>query len=161
MTGAAAWRAMLRPGEPKDVDLLVRHRRRMWEDIGGHEESALDAADTPYRAWLEARLRDGTLAAFITEELSVGAVASGCVWLQPVQPRPNYPGEAMPYLLSMYTEPAHRGRGHAEAIVRAAMAWARERGYPRMSLHASLQGRRIYERLGFATTGEMRVNLAP
>jgi predicted N-acetyltransferase YhbS len=40
--------------------------------------------------------------------------------------------------------------------VRAAVAWAAERGASGVVLHASADGRALYERLGFEATNEMR-----
>ena len=64
-------------------------------------------------------------------------------------------------LLGMFTEPAWRGKGIARRIVQAAMRWSRERGYPRITLHASKMGRPVYEKLGFERTWEMRRFLRP
>ena len=150
----------LRRATLDDVPLLVRHRRLMWADIGGYAEAQLDAADAPYRRWLRARLRSGALAAWVVETRGA-PVASGCAWLQPVQPRPARPFEVQPYLLSMFTEPAHRGKGHAARITKAAMRWAEEAGHPYLSLHASEAGRPVYEKLGFEAMPEMRVTLRP
>lgn len=152
--------ARLRRATLDDLALLVRHRRLMWRDISKHPEETLDAADGPYRRWARARLKSGALAAWVVEEKGE-PVASGCAWLQPVQPRPGRPFEVQPYLLSMFTEPAHRGKGHAARIVKAAMRWAEEAGHPYMSLHASEAGRPVYERLGFEHMPEMRVTLRP
>ena len=88
-------------------------------------------------------------------------VGGGSLWLQPVQPRPGFDGGGQPYLLSFYTEPAARGRGAATALVEACVAWARAHGYPRVTLHASRFGRRVYEKLGFERTWEMKRPLAP
>lgn len=143
-----------------DLPVLVLHRRRMWEDIGGFTQVELDDADRVYRRWARARLRSGTLVAWITEARGE-PVASGAVWVQRIQPRPRHPTGATPYLLSMYTEPEHRGQGHAPAIVRAATAWAKKEGHPRMTLHASEMGRPIYEKLGWTRTWEMKLDLTP
>lgn len=153
-------RATLRPATLDDLALLVRHRRLMWEEIATFPHEALDAGDGSYRRWARARLRSGVLLAWVVEEKGEAA-ASGCLWLQPVQPRPGRPFETQPYLLSMFTEPAHRGKGHAARIVKAAMGWAKARGHPYVSLHASAFGRPLYERLGFEPMPEMRVTLKP
>lgn len=152
--------AKLRPATLDDLALLVRHRRLMWRDISAFSEEELDAADPAYRRWARHRLRSGALVAWVVEEKG-GPAASGCAWLQPVQPRPGRPYEVQPYLLSMYTEPAHRGKGHAARIVKAAMKWARDAGHPYVSLHASSFGRPIYEKLGFEAMPEMRATLKP
>ena len=65
----------------------------------------------------------------------------------------------VPYLLSMFTEPAHRGKGYASRIVREAVSWARMHGYDAVTLHASDYGESIYRREGFTRTVEMRLRL--
>ncbi|HYS70886.1 MAG TPA: hypothetical protein VEM95_00520, partial [Thermoplasmata archaeon] len=65
----------------RDLDVLVRHRRGMWEDISDHAEAALDAADPVYRRWARQRMRSGTLVGFLAET-DGRAVASGCVWVR-------------------------------------------------------------------------------
>lgn len=150
--------ALLRRATLRDLDLLVRHRRRMWVDIGlGFTEAELDAADPVYRRWVRARLRSGVLVGWVVE-IGGRPVASGCVWVQSVQPRPRWPKGRQPYLLSMFTEPEFRGRGFARKIVRASIDWARREGYPRFTLHASDRGRPVYEALGFARTWEMKLD---
>src|SRR2546422_4711140 len=62
---------------------------------------------------------------------------------------------------SMFTEPAHRGRGHGARIVREAIRFAEACGIPVMLLHASTFGEPIYTRLGFERTTEMRLFLEP
>jgi GNAT superfamily N-acetyltransferase len=141
----------IRTATLRDLALLVRHRRGMFADLGV-ESTASD--DRRYRAWARAHLKSGTLVGFIA-----GKASSGCVWLQPVQPRPGGKSH-VPYLLSMYTEPEWRGRGLATRIVGAAMRWCRARGFARMSLHASTMGRRVYTKLGWKRTWEMKVDLA-
>ncbi|HYV09006.1 MAG TPA: GNAT family N-acetyltransferase [Thermoplasmata archaeon] len=139
----------------KDLRLLVRHRRGMWEAVAELHAHTLDAADRVYRRWARARIRSGRLVGFIIDEAGT-AVASGCVWVMNVQPRPNWAGTRVAYLLSMFTEPSHRGKGHATRIVRAAVSWAKARGIGVMLLHASRFGEPIYRREGFEPTTEMR-----
>ena len=85
---------------------------------------------------------------------------SGAVWVREIQPRPGAALRRQPYLLSMYTEPAFRGKGLATKIVETAIAWAKARGFPSMTLHASDLGRGVYEKLGFRMTTEMRLRFA-
>ena len=90
----------------------------------------------------------------VTEDEKV--VAGGVIWLRENHPSPGFAGGKIPYLLSFYTDPQYRGRGLATLIAKEAMEWARERGYPWMTLHASPMGRGIYEKLGWESTTEMR-----
>ena len=153
-------RASVRQATLEDLNLLVRHRREMWKAIKQIPKADLDAADRVYRRWARAQMRSNRLAAFIV--VAGGEpVASGCVWLMQVQPRPTWKGTTAAYLLSMFTEPAHRGRGHGARIVREAIRYARARGIHVMLLHASPFGEPIYRRLGFERTTEMRLFLDP
>src|SRR5438552_2037585 len=151
-------RMNLRRATMRDLGTLVRHRRLMFHDMGGHTEEQLRASDAPYRRWARARLRSGTLVAWVAEERGE-ARASGALWMQRVQPRPGWPSGVQPYLLSMYTEPAARGRGLAARIVKEAIAFAARLGVPKMTLHASDAGRSIYERLGWVSGKEMVFHL--
>src|SRR5947207_3304698 len=153
-------RASVRLATVADLDLLVRHRRSMFESIATFPGRDLDAADTVYRRWARTRLRTRHLAGFIVEVAGV-PVASGCAWIMEVQPHPGRPGTDVVYVLSMLTEPGHRGEGHATRIVGAARRWAKVRGISLMVLHASEFGESIYRRLGFERTREMRRSLVP
>lgn len=138
----------------RDLELLVRHRRAMFEDMGHDDARALRAADDAYRRWARPKLRSGEMVAFVA--LDKGApVASGCLWMQPIQPRPGYVDGIEPYLLGMHTDDAHRGKGAATRIVKSAVAFAKKEGYPRMGLHATDMGRPIYAKMGFVPTNEM------
>jgi GNAT superfamily N-acetyltransferase len=59
-------------------------------------------------------------------------------------------------VLNVYTEPAWRRRGVAEFLLRHVLAWAADSGLETLVLHASTEGRPLYERLGFVATNEMR-----
>lgn len=151
----------LRAATTADTSLLVRHRRAMWEEMGIGTSASLAEHDALYRRWIRPRLRNGSLVAWVVEDRAGRALASGCLWIQRIHPRPGNPRCLQPYLMSMYTEPDARGRGHARRIVRAAIAHARRLGLPRMALHASDAGRPVYEREGFKPSGEMHLRLPP
>ena len=148
------------PATLGDLAVLVRHRRAMWEAIGRGTPRQLAVHDRVYRRWVRAEWAAGRFAAFLVRDRDGPVLGSGAVWLVPAQPRPGPRIQRLaPYILSMYTDPAARGLGVASRIVRALVGWARARGYPRVTLHASKMGRGVYERLGFRTTNEMRYTL--
>ncbi len=151
-------RGKVRRATLEDLDLLVRHRRGMWKAIAHIPKADLDAADRVYRRWAREQMKSNRFAGIIVD-LDGEPVASGCVWVMQVQPRPNWQGTDAAYLLSMFTEPAHRGRGHGARIVREAIRYANARGIHVMLLHASQFGEPIYTRLGFERTTEMRLFL--
>jgi GNAT superfamily N-acetyltransferase len=153
-------RLRLRTTTARDLPTLVRHRRRMWEDIGGRTRAELDRADPAYRRWVVRETRAHRFIGFLIEDGDGRVAGSGAIWLQPMQPRPGRLSRLrMPYIMSMYTEPDFRGRGVASRIVRAMVRWATRRGYRRTFLHASHAGRPVYEKLGFVNGSEMRLEL--
>jgi GNAT superfamily N-acetyltransferase len=151
-------RPRLRRARLSDLETLVRHRRLMWRDIGGYTAADLAAADPVFRRWARTRLRSGALFGWVVE---VGGepAASGCVWLQEGQPRPRAPQGIQPYLLSVYTDPEHRGRGLATRILKVATQWVKRAKLPRFTLHASPMGRSLYRAHGWERTWEMKIDL--
>jgi ribosomal protein S18 acetylase RimI-like enzyme len=159
-----AW--TLRKATPKDLPTLVRHRDAMWVEMHRVAPGERDPTSKAYGKWLLARMRRGTLTAFIAQDEGVDGrpgpvLASGAVWIQDVQPRPGHPLTMWGYILSVYTEPAARRRGLARAIVDACIGHARDAGCTRCCLHASEEGRGLYEELGFERTAEMWLDLRP
>jgi GNAT superfamily N-acetyltransferase len=57
----------------------------------------------------------------------------------------------------VYTEQEFRKQGIARQIMLSILAWVQERGFRAVNLHASTEGRALYEKLGFAATNEMRL----
>lgn len=159
-----AW--TLRKATPKDLPILVRHRDAMWIEMDRIAPGEPDPTSKAYGKWLLARMRRGTLTAFLIQEDGPGGkpgpvLASGGVWIQDVQPRPGHPLTMWGYILSVYTEPHARRRGLARAIVDACIEHAREAGCTRCCLHASDEGRPLYRQLGFEPTAEMWLDLRP
>src|SRR5947207_15890164 len=96
----------------------------MWEAIADFSTRDHDAADAVYRRCARDRMRSRRFAGFI---VAVGAesVASGCVWIMDVQPRPGRSGTATAYLLSVFTESDHSREGPAPRLCSDAVLWAR------------------------------------
>ena len=62
-------------------------------------------------------------------------------------------------LVSMWVRPGCRGQGVGEALVEAAASWARGRGFCTLFLwvtESNPAAMRLYERCGFAVTGEQQ-----
>jgi GNAT superfamily N-acetyltransferase len=146
----------LRPAGLSDLDLLVAHRRAMFQDIGGFTSVDLAAADPVYRRWIRGRLRSGRAHAVVAEAAG-RTIASAVVWFREDQPRPSAPTLRVPYLMSVYVEPEFRGNGIATRLTETLVERSSSHGYPRVLLHASRFGRTVYARLGFERTWEMRL----
>lgn len=140
-----------------DAAVLTSHRRGMFRDMGYSDQAALDAMARRFLPWLEQKMRVNEYLAWlvITE---TGEVAAGAgLWLMDWPPHMLGSGPWRGNILNVYTEPEFRKRGLARRLTVAAMDWCRENGVDCVILHASDQGRGIYESLGFEPTNEMRV----
>jgi GNAT superfamily N-acetyltransferase len=152
-------RFKVRLATAKDIEVLVRQRHMMFEDMRHLTSEEHKIGDDSYRTWARAMMKRKLLRCYLVvdEEGEIGA--SGCVWLRDIQPGPGHGPQRIPYLMSMYTDRKFRRKGLASMIVKEAMNWAERRGYPEMTLHASKMGRRVYTKLGWARTWEMEVEL--
>lgn len=146
-------------GSLKDLELLVEHRLNMWKDIHPDLVDQIESSREFTSRWIERKLQTNELIAFIVKSKDEAVMGSGCILIKEDQPRASTLKLSFPYILSMFTEPEHRGKGVASAIVREAIEWSRNNGYDRISLHASDKGRSLYEKFGFLQTNEMRLKL--
>ena len=146
-------------GTQDNLDILVRHRLNMWREIYPEMENDIKASEEMTRRWILDKLKEGKLIPFIAIAGDGQIAGSGCVLIKEDQPRPGSSQIDNPYLLSMYTEGTFRRLGVATNITREAISWCKNKGYDRMTLHASAQGKPIYQKLGFVDSNEMRLML--
>jgi GNAT superfamily N-acetyltransferase len=92
-------------------------------------------------------------------EINGAPACTGMLALQDWLPHSLYPNAKRAYMHSMYTEPARRGNGMAKAITTRAITWCRAHGFDALVLHASEQGRPMYEKMGFIHANEWRIAL--
>ena len=60
-------------------------------------------------------------------------------------------------IVNVFTEPEWRRRGIAKQLMKKIIAWSRKQSLDDLVLHASDDGRALYEQLGFVLTNEMRL----
>ena len=147
-----------------DIPLLAYHRAAMFRDmrqLAPHQEAPLQRETAAY---LRDALARGEYLAWIAEDTGTPVVAIGGagVQLRPILPRPRTADEDLELgpeaiILNVYVEPAWRRRGVAQALMRVVLDALAVRGIRRIVLHASDDGRRLYERFGFVPTNEMRL----
>ena len=151
-------RLRVRLAGPSDLEVLVHQRHMMFEDMRHPTPEQQARADDAYRRWAPKMMKRGLLRCYLVVR-GKDVVGGGSLWLRDVQPGPGQSVSRIPYLLSMYTEPPFRRRGVATMVVKEAMRWARDHGYPKATLHASSVGRKVYSKLGWERTWEMAVDL--
>jgi GNAT superfamily N-acetyltransferase len=147
----------LRLATVDDAAILAHHRASMFLDMKEVDEQGAsiiaNASEDHLKALIEAREYFGFLA-----EQQGEVVGGGGVWLRPLLPRPGtLHGSMEAYVLNVYIEPEHRRQGVARAIMQAIIEWCRAQRTARLVLHASKEGRPLYESLGFESSNELRI----
>ena len=146
-------------GNIHDLEILTRHRILMWTEIYPELADSIAASEEITRDWIKVKLLQGSMIPFTARTAGGKVAGSGCILLKEDQPRPTDKSVYTPYLMSMYTERECRKMGIATGIVAASIKWCREHGYGSITLHASKEGRGIYEGFGFNPTNEMRLSI--
>ena len=149
----------IRVASAADVDVLIHHRRMMWWDMGRRDESLLRDMEIAAREYFASALVDGSYRGFLAVNSDQQVVGGGGVV---ISPWPGQLGSQIPQramILNMYVERDHRRRGIARALMDTMIAWCRDNHFTNVSLHASDEGRPLYEKLGFQPTDEMRLKL--
>ena len=149
-----------------DIELISWHRANMFRDMGElppdlFESFRAQSCET-LRRMFERREYLGWLAS--SEDKPDKVIAGSGVQLREVPPHPQAGANGKIDIVSgrqaiiqnVYTEPEWRRRGLAAILIKRIIDWTREQGIASLVLHASEEGRALYERLGFTPTTEMR-----
>jgi GNAT superfamily N-acetyltransferase len=148
----------LRPATAADIEIILRHRREMFREMGGKYQQFLGQFESASRRYYEIALRAGTyygVFAEIDSEIAAGGGILIADW--PGSPLNFEPKRA--WILNIYVEPQHRRKGLAKTITERLIEWCRHEGFQAVQLHASEYGRGLYQKLGFRGTNEMRLLL--
>jgi GNAT superfamily N-acetyltransferase len=150
-----------------DLELISRHRARMFVDMGELPQEMFDSfraqsLDALGQMFVEGKYV-GWLASAKDEPNKIVAGAGVQLREVPPHPQPDASGKIeivcgrQAIIQNVYTEREWRRRGLAALLIKRIIDWAREQGIESLVLHASDEGRAVYQRLGFIQTTEMRL----
>lgn len=149
----------IRPATLDDAGIIAGHRDRIFLDIGKNDLQKLEAMTKAYRPWLESKMAAGEYLGWLAMAAD-GSVAAGLgLWLMDWPPHVIGSGLRRGNIINVYTEAAHRRRGLARLLLNTALEWCRANCVDVVILHASKEGRHLYESVGFEPTKEMRLLL--
>jgi len=152
----------IRRATAQDAGIVAWHRARMFQDMGDVSRDAFEILRAKARARLKEWLDSGDYVGWLATpadqpEMVVGGAG---VQLQPILPRPvnaSTVGEGRQgTVVNVFTEPQWRRRGIAGLLIKEIITWSKDEHLDRLLLHASDEGRSLYERLGFIAGNEMR-----
>ncbi|MEY2484437.1 MAG: hypothetical protein QOH39_85 [Verrucomicrobiota bacterium] len=146
-----------------DADVIAAHRARMFHDMGEVPDDLLDMFRTQSRDRLREFFERGEYVGWLASSVDAPrqVIAGAGVQLRHTLPHPSDMGGLAEgrhaLIINVFTEPPWRRRGLGELLLKRIIAWSREQKLDRLLLHSSEQGRRLYERLGFVQTNEMKL----
>jgi GNAT superfamily N-acetyltransferase len=148
----------IRVAGPGDIPEILRQRRGMYVDMGYEDGGALSAMLSSFGPYVTASLSNGSFRSWMAQ--CGEQVAGGGAVL--INPWPSHPYDLecrRATILNVYVYPQFRRKGVARQLMEAMLAWCREQGFAAVYLHASKNGKPLYEKLGFEPTTEMRLLL--
>lgn len=130
----------------------------MYLDMGYADSPALAGMLYTCQPYLSRAIPEGTFRAW--QALLNGGVAGGGAIVINSWPSHPYDLECRrATILNVYVYPEFRRRGIARRLMDTMLAWCREKNFAAVYLHASKDGRHLYEALGFEPTTEMKLKL--
>jgi GNAT superfamily N-acetyltransferase len=157
----------IRQATVADAEVIGWHRARMFQDMDLVPDYLFESFRAKSAERMRASLASGEYVGWLVPDPNAPQkiIAGAGVVLRPIPPIPipDASGKIKIYdgrqalIVNVFTEPQWRRRGLARLLMEKIMAWSREQGIESVVLHASDQGRALYEQLGFIATNEMRL----
>jgi ribosomal protein S18 acetylase RimI-like enzyme len=143
--------------DERDLEIIVGHRRGMFFDMGHCDELKLDAMSKKFRVWLRRKMEAGEYLAWFAIRDDGVVMAGAGLWLMDWLPHMIGDGRWRGNIVNVYTAKEFRRRGLARELMKVVMDWCeKNEDVGAVVLHASAQGKALYEGLGFEGTNEMR-----
>jgi GNAT superfamily N-acetyltransferase len=149
---------VIREATLNDVAEIVRQRRAMYLDMDYPDSPALSAMASTCEPYLLEALPQGSFRGWLA--MSDGRIAGGGAVV--ISPWPSHPYDLecrRATILNVYVYPEFRRQGIARRLMQTMIGWCRQQKFATVFLHASRDGRHLYESLGFEATNEMKLKL--
>lgn len=142
----------IQPATDADLDLVATLRLTFLADHRGIRPADLGRAFAEQTtAFVAERHRAGDLLSWLAADDvgDVGAVGVVSMLLRPVPPRPDAFATTEAYVINLFVVPERRRQGIGQLLLDSCLDHAAAHGYRRLVLHATDDGRPMYERAGF------------
>ena len=152
----------IRRAAEADTALLAAQRVAMFRDMSRTTPEIEPPLLESCASYFASALASGEYVGWVAE-LTVPphtAIGGAGVQFRPLLPRTDPSGRMLlvgreGLILNVYVDRAHRRHGVARRLMDTLISWAPGVGIVRLVLHASPDGRRLYESLGFLPSNEM------
>lgn len=148
-----------------DIPAIAHHRAQMFIDMGTLDEPQRLPMTDATKAYLSTAIPAGEYVGWMAcpsgDPFTV--VAGAGIQHRRILPRAVHTPHGVQVMdgreaivINVYTDPAWRRRGVAQAVMTRLIDDVRAMPVQRLVLHASDEGRPLYDRLSFVATNEMR-----
>ena len=152
----------IRLATPADGLLLATQRVAMFRDMNRTTPAIERPLLESCAAYLARALASGEYVGWVAQrkEPLHSIIGGAGVQFRPLIPRTDQTGHVLlagreGLIVNVYVDRAHRRQGVARHLMETIVRWAPGAGIVRLVLHASPDGRRLYESLGFLASNEM------
>lgn len=153
---------LIRLAMPSEAPLLATQRVAMFHDMGRTTAEIEGPLLEACRDYFDQALATGEYVGWVAElrDPPHAVIGGAGVQFRPMLPRTDPAGSSLlvgreGLILNVYVAPSHRRRGVARRLMEHLIAWAPGAGIVRLVLHASSEGRPLYDSLGFTSSNEM------
>lgn len=149
---------IIREATPEDIPEILRQRRGMYLDMGYEDSPSLAGMLSSCKPYLSQALAQGSFRgwqALLRERIAGGGAIV-------INPWPSHPYDLecrRATILNVYVYPEFRRQGIARRLMQTMIAWCQQQRFAAVYLHASEDGRHLYESLGFLPSNEMKLKL--
>ena len=148
----------IRKATIEDIPDIIRLRRLMFTWMNYSDSAILDATDKANEVYFFNAIPEGTFHGWVAESNNK-IIATGGLVIDHHPPGPSNLTGKLGYIMNMSVEPEFRKQGIAKELFKTILLFLKENNIVMSSLHATDMGRKLYEKFGFSSTNEMRVNL--
>lgn len=130
----------------------------MYLDMGYEDSPALATMVSVCHPYLSQALAEGSFRGWLA--LMDERIAGGGAVV--ISPWPSHPYDLQCHratILNVYVYPEFRRRGIARRLMQTMIEWCARQKFAAVYLHASKDGRHLYETMGFEPTNEMKLKI--
>jgi GNAT superfamily N-acetyltransferase len=149
---------LIRPATEADIPEILRHRLAMYEAMDYKDTAALSAMLETTEPYLSSAVANGSFRSWLALD-GTRIVGGGAILINPWPSHPYDLECRRATILNVYVYPEFRRQGIARRLMDTMIDWCRKEGFAAVYLHASKDGKPLYEKLGFEPTTEMRLKL--
>lgn len=150
----------IRTATPDEDSLIAEHFYRMWLDTGYDTDSLDSDWEEITLNYIDNARQNLQYRAFIAEIEGKVVGSAGCQLFDGLYPHIiKAESRLYGYIWGVYVEKAYRDRGIGKQLTIRAIDYLKSLNCTRAVLHASPQGKPVYDRVGFMSSNQMHFDL--